>query len=64
MREDPSYVFVQDGNGTDYYVHLDIFENGDWQRRKMLAPGVELAIKFDASQSGNALRATEAWLVL
>lgn len=63
MRSETSFVFVQDDSGTDYFVHLDVFENGDWQRRRSLAPGVELAFKFDPTHTGNALRATEAWLV-
>ena len=63
MRRETSYVFVQDQAGVDYFVHLDVFENGDWHKRGLLAPGVELAFKFDPMQTGNALRATEAWLV-
>lgn len=63
MRSDKNYIFLQDQLGVDYYVPLDVFEGGDWQRRRQLAPGIELAIKFDANLTGNALRATEAWLV-
>lgn len=63
MRGETSYVFVQDHAGEDYFVHLDVFDNGDWQKRGLLAPGVELAFKFDPNRTGNALRATEAWLV-
>lgn len=60
MRSDVSYVFVQDTAGVDYFVHFDVLEDGDWQRRRSLAPGVELALKFDPTRTGNALRALEA----
>lgn len=63
MRNGASFVFVQDDAGTDYFVHMDVFDHGDWQKQWQLAPGVELALKFDPSRTGNALRATEAWLV-
>ena len=63
MRRETSYVFVKDQAGVDYFVHLDVFDTGDWQKRGHLAPGVELAFKFEPSRTGNALRATEAWLV-
>lgn len=63
MKSDASYVFVQDDAGTDYFVHLDVFEGGDWRKKRHLAPGVDIAIKFDPNPTGNALRATEAWLV-
>ena len=63
MRSDTSFVFVQDDVGTDYFVHMDIFEHGDLQRRRSLIPGIEIALKHEPGRTGNALRATEAWLV-
>ena len=63
MRSETSFVFVQDEVGTDYFVHLDVFEQGEWQRRRLIVPGVEMALKFEPGRTGNALRATEAWLI-
>ena len=62
MRSEAKYFFIQDNFGTDYFVHFNAFENGDIKNRVFLSPSVEIAFKFDQSQTGNALRATEAWL--
>lgn len=62
IRNDIAYFFVQDDRGTDYFVHLDVFEGGNWTRRTVLSPGVELAIRFDPVRTSNAYRASEAWL--
>jgi hypothetical protein len=57
------YVFVQDKFAIDYFVKLAVFENGDALNWNRLLPGLELAIKYDPTHTGNAFRATEAWLV-
>lgn len=62
-RPESSYIFAQDENGTDYFVRLEIFEDGDQRHRNLLIPGAKIAIKFDPKDTGNAFRATEARLL-
>lgn len=57
------YFFAQDERGIDYYVHLDEFELGSLAKRSLISPGASVALKFNPEETGNALRATEAWLV-
>jgi hypothetical protein len=63
MRADANYLFVQDGKGIDYYVHLSVIDNANWASRQRLAPNKELALKSAQSDSGKAPRAIEAWLI-
>lgn len=57
-----SYVFAQDKKHVDYYVHMDVFESGSWSNRHLLAPGAKIFLRYEKSNSGSALRATDAWL--
>ncbi len=59
-----NYFFVQDDLGSDYFVHYDSFENGNWINRKFLSPGVFIALKFDKHTNANSYPATEAWIVM
>ncbi|QHJ00966.1 hypothetical protein GT347_25045 [Xylophilus rhododendri] len=62
-RPDANYVFVRDDRGTDYFMRLDIFEQGSWTNRYKLIPGAEIALKFEHSERGSAFAATEGWLI-
>lgn len=57
------YVFAQDERQTDYFIHIDAFENGNWANRHRLIPGVEVALKFEDRGSAGALPANEVWLI-
>lgn len=58
------YFFAQSEDGTDFYLRQEVFETGDPEMRKVLAPGVEIALKFDPDKGEQtAFRASEAWLV-
>jgi len=59
----PDYLFAIDGKGTDYFVRVETFENNNWNRWALLSPGMDLAIKYVRSDTGNALKTTSAWLV-
>jgi hypothetical protein len=56
------YVFLQDDLGRDFFLHQDQFEGGNWKNWRALTPRTEVAIKFDLSPTGNALKVTQAWL--
>jgi tetratricopeptide (TPR) repeat protein len=58
-----SYVFAQDERLTDYFVHMDVFEDGNWANRHRLLPGVDVALRFEDKGRGGALSATEVWLI-
>lgn len=57
------FFFVQDEFRQDYYVNLDIFENGKTKNRRKLVSGTRIAIKVSDSKKGSAPQAIEAWLV-
>jgi tetratricopeptide (TPR) repeat protein len=57
------FFFVQDESRKDYYVNLDIFEEGKIKNRKKLVPGAKVAIKVSKVRERNAPQASEAWLV-
>ncbi len=63
IRPDAKYFFAQDERGTDYFVHFDKFERGSGARRHLIKALVFIALKYESTDTGNALRATEAWLV-
>lgn len=62
-KPNATYVFAQDEREVDYFIHIDVFENGNWVNRHRLLPDVEVAIKFIEKRAGAALSATEAWLI-
>jgi hypothetical protein len=62
-KNNTNYVFAQDEHGVDYFVHMDVFEDGNWANRHLLVADVELALRYEQNSSGNALRAIEAWLI-
>lgn len=62
-RTSAPYFFVQDDRFTDYFVHLDQFEMGNQSRISLVRPHALVALKFDPKDTGNAFRATEAWLI-
>jgi hypothetical protein len=62
-KNNTNYVFAQDEHGVDYFVHMDVFEDGNWANRHLLIADVELALRYEQNSSGNALRAIEAWLI-
>jgi tetratricopeptide (TPR) repeat protein len=59
----PDYLFANDENGTDYFVRVETFEENNWNRWALLRPGMNLAIKYQPSETGNALKTTSVWLV-
>lgn len=59
----PDYIFAIDERGIDYFVRIEAFEDNNWNRWAVLQVGMNLAIKFLPSETGNALRATSAWIV-
>jgi hypothetical protein len=62
-RPNANYAFAQDERGTDYFIHVEVFEQGSWTNRHRLTPGAEVALKFEDTGRGAALTATEAWLI-
>lgn len=62
-RPEAKYFFVQDDKGKDYFVRFDVFEGGDPSRRALLRPDATVALKYDPTETGNAYRAVDAWLV-
>ena len=62
-KPNANYAFAQDAREIDYYIHVDIFEQGNWTNRHRLVPGAEVAIKFEDKGRGPVLTATEAWLI-
>lgn len=59
----PNYVFANDDAGTDYFVRVEVFENGDWNKWATVHVGMELALKHVQNDTGKALRAVECWAV-
>lgn len=58
----PHYVFANDENDDDYFLHVSKFENGNWARWVFLERDVELAIGYVESSKGTARRkATEIY---
>lgn len=60
----PAYLFANDESGADYYVRVENFEEGNWNRWALLRTGMSLAIKYVPNDTGNALRTTAAWIVV
>lgn len=63
IRSNAKYFFVQDADLVDYYVGMDVFENGFFVSRDRLFPGVEVAIKVGVQNNGNSQKALEAWFI-
>lgn len=63
IRPEAKYFFAQDERGIDYFIHFEQFEHGNSARRHLINPAACVALKFASTDTGNALKATEAWLV-